>query len=193
MSLSFLSPFSVPFCVLPASSVVSLWGFVLERKSQEKGQGGRSCSAFGVTSRREGSLSYTWVSMVGHSLYLVKKGYKRRGICCTSSVYQWALTGYSLQFQETPPTQAWKGYSLQPVVGPSRGLLPRPCSALGSASCLNCFWIMVKACQALLLGHFPITTVFFLTDWLSWGKPLPFSCRLARYTLLALITLILVR
>ncbi len=37
--------------------------------------------------KMEGSLSYMWVSMAGHSLYLVRKGYKKGRICSKSSAF----------------------------------------------------------------------------------------------------------
>ncbi len=40
MSAVFSVTFSVPVCVLPVSTVVSLRGFVVEGKSQKKGQRG---------------------------------------------------------------------------------------------------------------------------------------------------------
>ncbi len=75
-----------------------LWKENLMRRIKEA----CSCSAVRVTGRdigEEGNLSCMWVSMAGHSLFLVEIGYKRRGICCKSSVYQWTWKRYSLQFK----------------------------------------------------------------------------------------------
>ena len=63
----------------------------MEGKSQKKGQRGLQllCSKGHREEQLEmdGSLSYMWVSMAGHSLYLVGKGYKKGRICSKSSAF----------------------------------------------------------------------------------------------------------
>ncbi len=63
----------------------------MEGKSQKKEQRGLQllCSKGhgGEQLKMEGSLSYMWVSMAGHSLCLVGKGYKKGRICNKSSAF----------------------------------------------------------------------------------------------------------
>ncbi len=77
----------------------------MEGKSQKRQRGLQLLCSKGHREEQlemEGSLSYMWVSMAGNSLYLVEKGHKKG---------EFAANPQHLS------TQAWKGNSLQLVVG----------------------------------------------------------------------------